>query len=296
MKLQLYKMQMKESHFGRGRLEHVQFAANSQTIFSALFLEAMKYKREDELLDLAKSDEFVISNMLPYYCGLYLPKPIGYPKRVDSSPDDREKGKLLKRIKYVYSADMDAFIYGQIEDLESLLEEFNRSFERNIWTKKGEDPFRISSIRYSDDVYLAFIASANPLLEYLMESLQYSGIGGRRAIGFGQFNFSTEELDEEFLEKITNNSGKMSLLLSDSLPRDEDLDKALDGAQFVLEKKSGFAFSKETSENIRKNDVYMFKAGSTFANRFSGDVLDVAPDRFPHPVWSYAKPLFYCVE
>lgn len=68
------------------------------------------------------------------------------------------------------------------------------------------------------------------------------------------------------------------------------------GAKYLLKKSSGFAFSQGVKDNYRKQDLYKFKAGSTFTKTFKGQIVDVRPDNFPHPVWNYAKPLFYSLE
>ena len=62
-----------------------------------------------------------------------------------------------------------------------------------------------------------------------------------------------------------------------ALPADEDLPRVLEGASYLLEKKSGFVASPDYApEWRRKRDSYAFKAGSCFLERFSGQLKDVS--------------------
>ena len=86
------------------------------------------------------------------------------------------------------------------------------------------------------------------------------------------------------------------MALTTCLPIDGELEMAMEGASYLLKKSSGFTFSQSVSENFRKQDLYRFKAGSTFQRTFKGQIVDVRPEDFPHPVWNYAKALFYRLE
>ena len=46
---------------------------------------------------------------------------------------------------------------------------------------------------------------------------------------------------------------------------------------------------------FRKNDLYVFSAGSTFTKDFSGDVYDVS-NNGRHSVYRYAKPMLMGVD
>ena len=82
------------------------------------------------------------------------------------------------------------------------------------------------------------------------------------------------------------------MLLSTALPRDEELEKSLEGATYLLEKRSGFVSSdKYADEQRKKKDMYVFMAGSYFVNCFDGDIYDVS-EGGSHPVYRYAKPMF----
>lgn len=82
------------------------------------------------------------------------------------------------------------------------------------------------------------------------------------------------------------------MLLSTALPKNGELEAALDGATYLLERRSGFVASDRYADEWRKKrDLYVFASGSCFVNRFNGDVIDVS-DGGGHGVYRYAKPVF----
>ena len=61
-------------HFGDGRLSDGEYTCDAATLFSALFIEALKAGCADELLVAAKSGGFSISDAFPYIGErLYIP-------------------------------------------------------------------------------------------------------------------------------------------------------------------------------------------------------------------------------
>ena len=86
------------------------------------------------------------------------------------------------------------------------------------------------------------------------------------------------------------------MTLTTSLPIEKELEHAMETGSYLLSKSSGFAFSTETKENYRKQDLYKFASGSTFCESYTGQIVDVRPLDFPHEVLNYAKPLFFKME
>lgn len=129
------------------------------------------------------------------------------------------------------------------------------------------------------------------LFEELMDSLSFSGIGGKRSSGLGKFSFLTTKMPQEFLKRL-NGTGERWMTLSCSLPVKKEMVDVLDGASYILEKRSGFVASElYTKEQQRKRDLYVFAAGTCVKKRFHGDVYDVS-DGGSHSVYRYAKPMF----
>ena len=82
------------------------------------------------------------------------------------------------------------------------------------------------------------------------------------------------------------------MLLCGSLPEDEELEQAVDGATYLLELRSGYVASETHSpEQVRKKDIYVMAAGSCFKNRFSGGIYNVSKGG-AHPVYRYEKAMF----
>ena len=82
------------------------------------------------------------------------------------------------------------------------------------------------------------------------------------------------------------------MLLSSALPKEDELEKSLDGASYLLQKRSGFVYSDIYAEEQRKKqELFVFQVGSCFTNCFDGDIYDVGNNGV-HSVYRYAKPIF----
>jgi CRISPR-associated protein Csm4 len=244
-------------------------------------------------LELAKSDGFSLSDAFPEdEYSLYLPKPIGYAnKNIDNIEYSSVDRKKLKKLKYISIDLFDDFLDGDLE----IEDELSNSFSLDSITQKGIDPFEVGVTTFLN-INLYVIASQSELLDTLMESLQYSGIGGKRTSGFGRFELDIKDLPDEVENKISNHFNGAAMLLSTSLPKENELELAMKNAQYLLHKSSGFVFSNKLESNFRKKDLYSFESGSVFEESFQGDIYDVSPKEVNHPVWNYEKPLFYILE
>lgn len=96
------------------------------------------------------------------------------------------------------------------------------------------------------------------LAEELLESLSYTGIGGKKNSGMGKFQFRkgkpSPELEKRLCEKSSRN-----ILISTALPMESELEIALEDASYLLEKRSGFVASVDYAPEWRKKkDLYVF--------------------------------------
>jgi CRISPR-associated protein Csm4 len=129
---------------------------------------------------------------------------------------------------------------------------------------------------------------AEELFNEIMQSLRYSGIGGRRSSGCGRFSFVKSNLEEK---RGLGEKGKYYISISTSMAKDSELKDVLDGASYKLIKRSGYVLSSTYSEKqLKKRDFYMFAPGSVFNKQFCGDIFDVSSNG-THPVYRYAKPM-----
>ena len=298
MTYKMYIMNFHTAHFGAGTLDSSKMTFAADRLFSALAIEAKKMGKMEEFVSLAGLDGFVLSDAFPYQSGPFLPKPIGFPTfdQPDLTTDVKEvrrQAKMAKKLQFIPLDKFDSYVNGTLfKDAEHAV--------TNIVTKNQPHLdgalYQVSTVRYRDDSSLYVIANESELLNELMASLQYTGIGGKRSSGYGQFDLTILDLPDSFKNRLTKVHQGPVMTLTTSLPVEKELEYAMETGSYLLSKSSGFAFSTETNENYRKQDLYKFASGSTFSETFTGQIVDVRPLDFPHEVLNYAKPLFFNME
>ena len=296
MEVQAYKLDFQTVHFGNGNLNESIGSFNASRLYSSLFLESLKLNVDKEFLNLSKSANFFLSDSFPLKDGeFYLPKPIGYPKiplNSESTRETRRKAKKSKKLRYIKYTDMEDYIEGNcdVDKLDGTDSFFSKS---TVVTKKGIDPYEVGITNFKTSLYILTIK--HKLLDMLMDSLQYSGIGGKRSSGYGRFTVEKLDIPDEFSKNIVVNDSEYGvyMTLSTSIPNNDELDAVLPTAEYLLEKSSGFAYSSTSRNLLKKQDLYKFAVGTTLTKTYNGNIFDVRPDDFPHPVWNYAKGLFY---
>ena len=298
MTYKMYIMNFHTAHFGAGSLDSSKMTFAADRLFSALVLEAKKMGKMEKFVSTAGQDEFVLTDAFPYQSGPFLPKPIGFPKfdQPDLTTDVKEvrrQAKMAKKLQFIPLDKFDSYVNGTLfKDAEHAV--------TNIVTKNQPhvdgNLFQVSSVRFRDESCLYVIAKESELLNELMTSLQYTGIGGKRSSGYGQFDLTILDFPDSFKNRLTKVHQGPVMTLTTSLPVEKELEYAMETGSYLLSKSSGFAFSTETNENYRKQDLYKFASGSTFSETFTGQIVDVRPLDFPHEVLNYAKPLFFKME
>ena len=298
MTYKMYIMNFHTAHFGAGSLDSSKMTFAADRLFSALVLEAKKMGKMEEFVSIAGQDDFVLTDAFPYQSGPFLPKPIGFPKfeQPDLTTDVKEvrrQAKMAKKLQFIPLDKFDSYVNGTLfEDAEHAV--------TNIITKNQPhvdgNLFQVSTVRFRDESCLYVIAKESELLNELMTSLQYTGIGGKRSSGYGQFDLTILDLPDSFKNRLTKAHQGPVMTLTTSLPVEKELEYAMETGSYLLSKSSGFAFSTETKENFRKQDLYKFASGSTFSETYTGQIVDVRPLDFPHEVLNYAKPLFFKME
>lgn len=296
MEVHAYKLDFQTVHFGNGNLNESIGSFNASRLYSSLFLESLKLNVDKEFLNLSKSANFFLSDSFPLKDGeFYLPKPIGYPKiplNSESTRETRRKAKRSKKLRYIKYTDMEDYVEGNcdVDKLDGTDSFFSKS---TVVTKKGIDPYEVGITNFKTSLYILTIK--HKLLDMLMNSLQYSGIGGKRSSGYGRFTVEKLDIPDEFSKNIVVNDSEYGvyMTLSTSIPNNDELDSVLPTAEYLLEKSSGFAYSSTSRNLLRKQDLYKFAVGTTLTKTYNGNIFDVRPDGFSHPVWNYAKGLFY---
>lgn len=301
MTIKVYRMKFDRAHFGNGYLNQSKLTFTASRLYSALFLEALHMNIADSFLSLSKQDNFILSDAFPYINGKpFLPKPIGYPKRnndklkIEDLKKLRRDTKKVKKINAISFDDFDSFINKRVNVLD-LVNKQNKLGKSAMIVRKGEDPYEVALTNYQSEMYV--LAEQSTLLDDLMKSLQYSGLGGKRSSGYGRFTLKISSLPNCLAKRITNCTNYNCMLLTTSFPKNNELNKLIDSeSSYLLQKSSGYLYSETASKLIRKRDLYKFVAGSTFSHSYYGDIVDVSPANFLHPVWNFSKGLFYKLD
>lgn len=307
-------------HFGSGEdalgLYSSEEAFRADTLFSALCHTAISLGGEAEMKKLVaftKAGSLLFSDAMPYQGDtLYLPKPCANGEsNAELSP---EKRKAVKKLRWIPVKDIPAFSLSlkggkpyEPDDTPKFGVHQERTATR-ITEGKDTLPYQMGSFRFLPDCGLWFLCACpeeyTSRLTQLVEALGFSGIGGKTGSGFGSYELYEDVIDldypfdeqTEWLHKAVCSSDGSFLLLSTALPKDEEMDTALDGAAFQMVRRGGFVRSENFSERpLKKTTQYLIASGAVFTHRFSGDVYDVSAGG-THPVYRYAKPLFLGVD
>ena len=263
-----------------------------------MYLEALKIGIEEKFLDLIQNDKLLFSDAFPYMDDVYfLPKPI---TRIESKNEgDSSVKKKVKNLSFIPISEFRSFLNGTMDLNDNPLDRFAiLSTHVHAWVRTGADtePFHVGEVFFASGNGLYIIVSCEndatkDIIEELLESLSFTGIGGKKSSGLGKFELGFGKVPKELDNLLSGNSGRY-MLLSGSIPTDGELDTVLAGASYLLEKRSGFIASDSFApEYQRKRDLYMFAAGSCFTKRFIGNVYEVSGGG-GHPVYRYAKAMF----
>ena len=285
-------------HFGNGMLHDCVSTFRSDALFSALYIEAMKINRAQDLYEAVKQGYLRFSDGLPFVENQYLvPRPMIYVETDRKSHE--EDRKKFKRITYLPVELLDAFLNGDFNGDENPMENFGKFQQQDRAAVKGREetmPYHVRNFYFGEKNGLyVIIAYAEEwiriLAEELLEMLSYTGLGGKKTSGLGKFSLLRGKENKELFARLEKENGRY-MLLSAALPKEEEMEHALEGASYLLTKCSGFVASDAfADEQRKKKDLYMFAAGSCFKKKFTGDIYDAA-EGGKHPVYRYGKPLF----
>ncbi|MCD7854566.1 MAG: type III-A CRISPR-associated RAMP protein Csm4 [Clostridiales bacterium] len=301
MKYKIYKLSFPNGiHIGGGSLSSAENTIHSDTLFSALCIEALHIGGEsllETLVGFAQRGKLCISNALPYIDNcFYVPKPMC---RVESTENDLSLKKEFKKMSYIPVDSLSDYLSGKSDPVkinEELSGLGKKSVFQKVFIKQAEDNelYNVGVYKFSQNCGLYFVLGyeendAAELFENILSSLEYSGLGGKRASGYGRFK-STAVTAAEFENRL-NTENKRYMALSVSMAADDELEDVLDGASYKIIKRSGFVQSDTYSERqLKKRDLYVFAPGAVFTKRFKGDIFDVSQDG-AHPVYRYEKPM-----
>ena len=288
-------------HFGISSLEDTGATFGSDTLFSALCIEALKMGGEklNLLIQYVKNGRLLFSDAFPLIDGeYYLPKPI---RKIEYNDiGDSDSKKVFKNMKYIPFSSLDKYLQGKftVSEAEKVKIPGYKLVKVSAAIKENEDaePFRVGTYYFADNESLYIIIKTEndeikDFIEELIDGLSLTGIGGKRNTGLGKFEFHNRKISDFMLTKLENDA-EVYMSLSGALPRENELEEAMENAEYMLLKRSGFVSSSSYCDSfMRKKDLYIFASGSCFRRKFEGDVYDVSSNG-THPVYRYAKPIF----
>lgn len=294
-----------EVHFGEKTLESASFVFLADRLFSALAMEAAKESHEKlaKLVRFVAEGKLLFSDAFPfrgeeYFCV----KPMIRPQHT-TNEEDIAKRKFFKKLTYIPFSKLSVYLSGKAQAEELETPSFGRFALKTSVNLSCEDaplPYRVGTFFFYENCGLYVLvgyedAAVLSLAEELMGSLSHSGIGGKRSSGMGRFKLSRGQIPAELSMRLGKDC-RTYTILSTALPVDEDMPAAVDGARFLLEKRSGFVASPAYAEEWRrKQDVFAFKSGSCFTHKWRGQVRDVSNGGH-HSVYRYLMPIFMGVD
>ncbi len=301
MNYKIYKLSFTTSvHFGTGVLNESATGLCADTLFSALYIEAMKLGIAEDFYKAADSNQLFISDAFPFVdTNYFLPKPMTY---VEPKENGNSKiKKQYKKLKYIPADRMKDYLQGNVDPASCSLHMLGKEYSQVMAFVRREEveetlPYRVGNYLFNEKCGLYVIAALENedvqyMLEDLFESLSYTGVGGKRSSGKGRFKFKKGKDSESINEMLKANTGRY-MLISSALPKADEMENALMNASYLMQKRSGFVYSEKYAEDqMKKRDLYTLQAGSCFNHQFMGDIYDVN-ENGAHAVYRYAKGLF----
>ena len=306
----IYKFNFKTAvHIGSGKLSDGEMTFHADTLFSALCQEALQIGGEDmlqELISYVEKDQLRISDCFPFVQKnhYYIPKPM---KAVSHEQDSSTDRKAFKKLKYLPAEKLEEYLDGTLDVVQenAVFAAHSGVYSVKISAAISEiedtKPYSIGLWSFPQDSGLYFILGyesdeVNYFVGDLMDSLSYSGIGGKRSAGMGRFECSVDRIAEIMQQRIDAEDGKQFMTLSICMDEQGTLEDALSNAEYLLIKRSGFVASSSYAENFqKKKNLYVFREGSCFSQKFDGAVFDVSCGG-SHLVYRYAKTMWMKVD
>ena len=339
MNYSIVKIRFKsKARFGIRNLENTFKICHSDTLFSAIFIEIMKLYGINEakkFKSICENGKIKISSTMPYFFDefeedyrLFLPKPIIYinnEKDIIKVEDFNIESlkKILKKIEFLRVSDFMDYLKQIKEHNEGNMYYFeNRIIDQTIdikvnLEKQPSQIYNIASNVYlnkleNDEIEIDGIAGLYFIIEYeekkdleiinnILKSLQYDGLGGKRSIGYGKFQLknlynldeSTYDDEKKLYQLIKKSeSSQYKMLISLLSPKKDEIEDFDSNNYYSLIKRGGFVFSNNYStSNMKKKEIYMIEEGSTLTKKYFGDIKNLATNG-QHEVYRYGLGMY----
>lgn len=318
-------------HFGDagegGGLEDIYSHGKSDTLFSALYIEAIRNDKTlaQEFYEKCASGHILISDLFPweeiegeYY--LYLPKPafIGKgntrntEKSWDVMKDIMAKRKKNKKEMFLRASQLNPYISHRAKGEDYDIDSFSggKADVRMHINHRTQEPYAVGMYSFLPTAGLYLIVAGKSekdvtIVADLIQMVGYTGIGGRRSGGAG--TFEPEDLailegdsiwgedDVSIYYMLNNGRAGQQMSLSTFLPKREE-EKIVERGRGQWIRRGGFSYDEQTETLKKMNSVYMMRSGACFSHRLCGRIADVSLDGWAHPVYKYGKGFFAGIE
>ena len=290
----------------------------ADTLFSALCHTALRLRGQEgieQLRQAAENGQLLLSDSMPWSGDTYyLPKPFASARADSDIP--ASKRKAIKSLNWIpveeYPAFIDSIRGGRVYDVEHAKTDFGvTTSTTKVRITQGEDslPYQVGLFHFQENTGLWFLAGfesddLSDFFQVLIEGLSLNGIGGKTSAGYGKFhvddmillNEPFDDVTEWLFDSLTNTAAARQVLLTTSLPSEEELSALLPDAEYMLTRRAGFIQSSSyAEENRRKTTQLFFMAGSVLPKRFKAILYEVG-EPGKHPVYRLSAPLFLGVE
>lgn len=301
MKYKIFKLHFKTGvRSGVGSLESNSVDILADVIFSALVNEAssMENGTLDTLLYGFKNRDLKLSDAFPFIGEEYfMPKPLKiFSKKTGEDSGNSTEKKLFKKITHIPLSHWNEYLKEKSDprEIKELTDQIGSSgIDTRIKTGEKNELYRLKYFRFDESSGLYFILGYTEekylsLIQEVLKSLSFSGIGGKKSSGLGKFTFEMSELPEELEGKI--DTEKSQMLLTTSMAAEKEIDSV--SGNYLLVRRGGFIYSESSSmPTFRKRTMHFFKSGSIFRDRFDGEIFRVDKG-FSHPVYRYSVPMW----
>ena len=225
MDYRLYRLDFYNGvRFGKGTLDRTDITFHADTLFSALYQEAMKLGKQNQFHDAVSAGRILFSDGFPYAGKtFYLPNPVRdgeyipaelLPAAMESGEWEQSREDMVNLGKYQMK--VSAAIRGQEEPQPYRV--------KNFYFNEGNGLYIIVRSENEESRYL---------FEELLDNLQYTGLGGRKSSGLGRFEYMGCEVSDFFREHLEKRSDR-NILLSTAFPRSDELELVLRSADYKL--------------------------------------------------------------
>ena len=303
-------------HCGRGdgavALTNVSMTIRADTLFSALCNEASLFYGDsavNELIGQARAGAVLFTDTFPFRDdSYYLPVPkMPLDDKVEFDVKNRKAIKALKWLPATeeYFSRFAKYIHtGEAFDSTGLSQSFGE-FRTDVKAGTIDDkkqPYEVTAFNFFRGCGLYGVFGyendgQKALISELIKSIGVSGIGGQVSRGFGSYETEIRDgIDDSaaFLLENIGRKDRYNLLITTALPKNDEMENALEGAWYEVVRRGGFSWSAGTG-SVKKNNQFFLASGAMLKNTFEGDVFEVGENE-RHKIYRYSKPVFLGVE